>query len=61
MKETILPAINARGAILIKARFLVGANTLSVAKAIPIEPKLANPIHYFKLNHQYCIQACTIS
>lgn len=47
INDTILPPINARGAILIKARFRVGANTPSVANAIPIEPKLANPINNF--------------
>ncbi len=47
MRETILPPINARGAISTNVRFRVGANTPSVAKEIPIEPKLANPINNF--------------
>jgi hypothetical protein len=45
IKETILAAIKARGAIFVKARFRVGAKTPSAANEIPIEPKLAKPIH----------------
>jgi len=44
INETILAAIKARGAILTKVRFRVGAKTPMVANAIPIEPKLAKPI-----------------
>lgn len=44
INETILPAIKALGAMLVNIRFRVGAKTPSVANAIPMEPKLANPI-----------------
>ncbi len=47
INETILAPINARGAIDIKVRLRVGANTPSVANAIPSDPKLANPINNF--------------
>lgn len=43
INETIFAPIKARGAILTSARFRVGAKTPNVARAIPIEPKLANP------------------
>ena len=43
INETIFAPIKARGAILTNARFRVGAKTPNVARAIPIEPKLANP------------------
>ena len=43
ISETILPPINARSAISVKARLRVGANTPNVANATPMAPKLAKP------------------
>ena len=40
----MLPPMRARSAMPTNARLRSGANALSVANAMPIEPKLANPI-----------------